>query len=278
MRAAFVWLLVAAAAACGGDDDGGTMLSEHSMRFMHGGGDPPFGDYGVVIPVAGHMANVGAGDFTIELWLKAEPDSLLAWGGCRGGLREGTSWLAGHVVLDRSQAGQPSFIGLSLFGDAIAFGVGDQNYVEGGVCEPAYFNSGDWHHIAAVRAGSTLRVFVDGDSTRALADLEAGDMSYQGPDTPESAAILGGWKARNTVAPWRGWIDELRISTVARYPDSPRPEGPLEADSDTALLYHFDTIQGTTVIDSSLADPLDGTRASSGDQWQVVYDDENPFY
>jgi len=274
-----VWLALAAlVAACGGDDDGDGSGDAHSIRFERGGGDPPFGGFGVSIPIAGHAANVGAGDFTIEMWLKAEPDSLLAWGGCRAGLREGTSWLAGHVVLDRSQTSTASFIGLSLFGDAVAFGVGDEDYVEGGVCEPAYFNSGEWHHLAAVREGTTLRVFVDGTSTRALEDYQAGDLSYQGTDTPEAAAILGGWKSRNTVAPWTGWIDDLRISTVARYPASPRPDGPLEADADTALLYHFDTIQGTTVIDSSVADPVNGTRGSGDGDWQVVYDADNPFY
>lgn len=274
-----VWLAVAALmTACGGDDDGQDGGDGHSIRFERGAGDPPFGSYGVSIPLADHAANVGAGDFTIEMWLRAEPDSLLAWGGCRAGVGEGTSWLAGHVVLDRSQAGLASFIGLSLFGDAIAFGVGDQDYVEGGVCEPAYLNSGDWHHVAAVREGTTLRVFVDGTSTRPLEDFQAGDVSYQGPATPESVALLGGWKARNAIAPWTGWIDELRLSSVARYPSSPRPDGPLEADSDTVLLYHFDAIQGTAVIDSSLADPVDGTRSSAGGDWQVVYDAENPFY
>ncbi len=273
-----VWLVAAAlVAACGGDDDGQTEDTTHSIKFERGGGDPPFGGYGIAIPLAGHQANVGAGDFTIEMWLKAEPDSLLAWGGCRAGLRDGTSWLEGHVVLDRSQAGAASFIGLSLFGDAVAFGVGDQDYVEGGVCEPAYFNSGDWHHVAAVREGTTLRVFVDGTSTRALADYEAGDISYEGSESPASAAILGGWKARNTVAPWTGWIDEVRISTVARYPSSPSPDGPLAADGDTVLLYHFDSIQGTTVVDSSAADPVDGTRASADGDWQVLYDSESPF-
>lgn len=274
-----MWLTAAAlVVACGGDDDGQSAGDTYSMRFERGAGDPPFGAYGVSIPLAGHGANVGAGDFTIEMWLKAKPDSLLAWGDCRGGLRQGTSWLEGHVVFDRSQVGAASFIGLSLFGDAVAFGVGDQDYVEGGVCEPAYFNSGEWHHLAAVRDGTTLRVFVDGTSTRALEGYQAGDLSYQGADTPEAVAILGGWKTRNTVAPWTGWIDELRISTVARYPSSPRPDGPLEADADTALLYHFDTIRGATVVDSSAADPVDGTRASADGDWQVLYDAENPFY
>ena len=277
MRGALVLLCASiAVAGCGGDDSEEPAGDAHSVRFRHGDGDPPSGDYGVLIPVAGHAANVGAGDFTIEMWLKAETDSLLAWDGCRGGLREGTSWLEGHVVFDRSQAGTPSFIGLALFGDAIAFGVGDQDFLEGSVCEPAYFNNSEWHHVAAVREGTAIRVFVDGVSTRELADFEAGDLSYQGAAAPEASAILGGWKAPSTLAPWNGWIDELRISTVARYPAEPLADGPLAADADTAALYHFDTIEGTTVIDSSQADPIDAARVDR-DDWQITYDGETPF-
>jgi len=275
MRGRMLWLMVAAVAACGGGSDEAPDTGAHSMRFLGGSGEPPYGDYGVVIPIAGHAGNIGAGDFTIEMWLKAEPDSLIAWGGCRSAVGEGTSWLEGHVVLDRTQAGAPSFIGLALFGDAIAFGVGDQDYVEGGVCEPAYFNGGGWHHVAAVREGTALRVYVDGASTHPLADYQAGDLSYQGAASGGNM-ILGGWKARNTVAPWRGWIDELRISTVARYPAEPTPDSPLEADGDTAVLYHFDDIQGSTVLDSSTADPIDGIRQDSSD-WLVKYDAETPF-
>jgi len=43
------------------------------------------------------------------------------------------------------------------------------------------------------------------------------------------------------------------------------------------LLYHFDDIQGTTVVDSSAVDPVDGTRASGDGDWQVLYDGESPF-
>ena len=253
----------------------------HSLRFEPGEGAVPPG-LGAVLPIAGRLADMGISDFTIEMWVRSEKDTLVAWGGCRTGYQEGLRWMQGHALVDRTARNSPSFLGLSVYGDAIAFGIGDGTQSEGGVCEPAYLNDEEWHHLAAVREGGTLRVFVDGLSTRALRDLSAGDVSFQGtpsgPDDLDAALVIGGWKRSNGVPPWSGWIDELRLSAVARYPHEPSPTAPFEPDEDTALLLHFDRITGDDrLIDAVTGAPagwiLDDPRAG----YSVHHDDEQPF-
>lgn len=50
---------------------------------------------------------------------------------------------------------------------------------------------------------------------------------------------------------WDGWIDEVRISRVARYRSDFVPEKRLNSDDDTLALYHFDEGRYTVLTDSS---------------------------
>jgi hypothetical protein len=277
--------MLAATAGCGDDlgpyvppaEDG----PQVSLRFRHGE-DPSAGDFGVYVPIAGTAANVGAGDFTIEMWLRS--DGRLAtssWGGCRSGVAQGVAWLDGHVLVDRSESGVPNYFGLSLFGDAISFGIGDDAFTEVGVCEQAYIDDGEWHHLAAVRDSGSIRVYVDGTSHASIGGIGTNDVSYPGAAPDRSSLggylILGGRKHAGTYQPWQGWIDEVRISTVARYPALPAPTARFEPDAATAVLYHFDEPTGTTVMDSS-ADMVDGEIVDDllGD-YAIEYEQVSPF-
>ena len=48
-----------------------------------------------------------------------------------------------------------------------------------------------------------------------------------------------------------GTIDEVRISTSARYTEDFTPVDRFEADADTLALYHFDEGEGDVLTDSS---------------------------
>jgi len=252
-----------------------------SLRFRHGE-DQAAGEFGVYVPIAGTEANVGAGDFTIEMWLRSdgrlETDS---WGGCRGGAAQGAAWLDGHVLLDRSESNMPNYFGLSFFGDAAAFGVGDDTFTEAGVCEQAYVDDGEWHHVAAVRDGGAIRVYIDGISHVSVGGMDGSDVSYPGESADRASLggylIIGGRKNAGDFEPWRGWIDELRISTVARYPALPAPTAPFEPDAATAVLYHFDEDAGDEVIDAS-ADMLDGAIVDElTGEFSIELDPSSPF-
>jgi hypothetical protein len=73
------------------------------------------------------------------------------------------------------------------------------------------FTSTGWHHVAFVRTGDILRLFIDGVQ-------EGGDVAITGTvnDSPEDFRV--GAAGEVTTDPWTGWIDEFRLSVgVARW-------------------------------------------------------------
>ena len=91
-------------------------------------------------------------------------------------------------------------------------------------------------HIAGVRAGGKLRLFVDGR----LVGAEAFDGKlFTRPDQ-----VL-------RIGPADGVIDEVRISKIARYDKDFTPAKRFEPDKDTLALYHFDEGSGDVLKDSS---------------------------
>jgi hypothetical protein len=85
-------------------------------------------------------------------------------------------------------------------------------YINGStVCSASMPSTGAWHHIALTRDGTTLRLFVDGTSV-------ATSTASLGADQDQPLRIGGdtdpGAYSRNGL---NGYIDEFRISHVARY-------------------------------------------------------------
>lgn len=68
-------------------------------------------------------------------------------------------------------------------------------------------STGVWYHLAAVRSGSTCTVYVDGVS---LGSGSGAGTLFNATFVPR----VGSQGSGNTL---NGWIDEVRISTVARY-------------------------------------------------------------
>jgi len=104
---------------------------------------------------------------------------------------------------------------------------------------------GAWHHCAIVRDNGTLRIFVDGsqENTRAssggLVDLTG---------VLEIGRYNGGASLQ-----YEGYLDEIRISNIARYTSGFTPTTSAFADDEfTRLLIHSNTTDGsTTFTDSS---------------------------
>ena len=74
-----------------------------------------------------------------------------------------------------------------------------------------------WHHLALVRSGNVLRLFIDGAQ-------EGGDVSFSGalPDSAELFCI--GTRSVGAINPWIGWIDEFRLSVgIARWTEDFTP-------------------------------------------------------
>lgn len=110
-------------------------------------------------------------------------------------------------------------------------------------------NTNTWYHFAAVRDGNTFEVFLDGVSqgtgtntgSIGTSDLYIGSRGDLGLDV-------------------NGHIDELRISSVARYTANFTPQTSAHVnDSDTILLAHMNGTDGSTTFTDD-----NGTRAPVG--------------
>jgi hypothetical protein len=94
-------------------------------------------------------------------------------------------------------------------------------------------------HCAWVRQSGTLNMYVNG----VYADGFANSANMQ-----DIEIYIGGYNDTNNYA---GWLDEVRISKVARYTGTGNftpPTAPFQNDADTILLLHMDGTDGSTVF------------------------------
>lgn len=231
------------------------------------------------VKTGGLPVDIGATDFTIEWWMKANLDENPS-PTCSPG---DDHWKDGRILFDRDlfEDGDYGDYGISLTQGTIAFGV--KNGTAGvTLCGTIPVADREWHHIAVTRQQSNglLQIFVDGNLDQELIGAP-GDISYRDgreTDSPdqEPYLILGARKSDQGLA-FRGWLDEIRISKIIRY-TSPfdLPQAPFISDENTVGLYHFDEGYGNRIGDSSLAQggPSDGIRNYGGDpyngpEWEV---------
>jgi hypothetical protein len=229
-------------------------------------------------------ANVGAGDFTIDFWMKVAPNQTLV--SCaHSGLN---SFTPGRVLFDRdftfnTNQGHGDF-GIALFTEGIGFGSTDQGkgYL---LCGKQPVADQNWHHIAVTRRRSDgkVQIFVDGALDQG-ANLSTGDFSYlDGQPTMDASQdpylIIGAEKSPSDIPDhaFSGWLDEVRISSrFVADPFSPVRERML-ADSSTLVLYHFDEASGTDVLDASDSGASPGVLRVGGDPAGPLHSDDTPF-
>jgi hypothetical protein len=239
----------------------------------------------------GPPADIGAQDFTIELWLRAEPGSNQSGAVACG---PNIEWIYANIVLDRDRYNQDRKFGLSLAAGQPVFGVSGEGTGDQTICGDADLRDGAWHHLAVQRRRSDgqLWMFVDGilDTTQ---DGPDGDVSYPDDGVPgdfcggpclasDPFLVLAAEKhdAGANYPSFDGWLTGLRLSTVLRYDDDfAVPTGPFAPDADTAALYRFDEGQGTVLGDSADAPggPSDGVLHVGGDPSGPEWSSEGPW-
>jgi hypothetical protein len=230
----------------------------------------------------GPPADVGATDFTLEFWMKANAAENTAGAIICGA---NNNWINGNIVFDRDRFNQDRKFGLSIGGGSFAFGVTGNGTGSLTICGTTNVLDGQWHHIAAERRRSDgwMWLFVDGQLD-AQADGPDGDISYPDDGVPGNFCGPGGNQPCTNSDPYlvigaekhdagaqfpsySGWVDEVRLSTSLRYSGNfVRPSLPFTPDADTAALYHFDEGTGDVVGDSSgaVGGPSDGVRRYGG--------------
>jgi hypothetical protein len=239
----------------------------------------------------GPPVDVGAEDFTIELWMRARADENDAADVLCGA---NLAWIEGNILVDRDRYGQGRKFGLSIAGGRFVFGVTGDGTGDRTICGATDVLDDAWHHVAVQRRRSDGRMwlFVDG-RLEAEDDGPDGDVSYPDDGVPGSFCdgpcdfsdpfiVIGAEKhdAGAAYPSYSGYVDELRVSRVLRYDGDFTPtNAPFATDGDTVGLYHFDEGSGDVVADTSgaLGGPSDGLRRLGGSPPGPVWSPDSPF-
>ena len=102
-----------------------------------------------------------------------------------------------------------------------------------------------WHHIATVRSGDTVTVYLDGVASTSTFDATGLSMGL------DRVAVIGTQDSARAYC-FEGYVDEIRISDTARYTGAFTPSTTqFTADSNTLLLIHSDWDGGLGADSSS---------------------------
>ena len=253
-----------------------------SVRF-YGNGRDAIDRITIRIDGPARPADVGATDFTIEFWLKAEAGANTGVVTCN----QNDGWITGNIVFDRDiyNAGDYGDFGIALNGGKVAFGlsVGSNGTT---LCGSRTVADNQWRHVAVTRrTNGGMALFVDGQPDGSTTGA-AGDASYNdGRNTDytwDPYIVLGAEKhdAGSAYPSFDGWLDELRISNTVRYTAAfTPPASPFTTDGSTMALYHFDEGTGVSVADVAGASggPSNGALRVGGNPAGPVWSGESPF-
>lgn len=182
-----------------------------------------------------------ASDFTIEFW-------------CYIANADGTRGAVAHSWGDYGGVISGWYVATSSYDDPGAVGF-SWIYTNGTKVELEYSPDlplNEWLHIAVVRNTNNLRIYVDGeDVTSGGYTMSA--LGIKGSSNNEGI-VIGGIKPDPIIGSptqvtngFTGYLDEIRISDVARYTqDFEPPTNRFVSDSNTLLLVHAPATTGQT--------------------------------
>lgn len=144
--------------------------------------------------------NLGSGNFTIEAWFRI--DATDAGGSQR--------LMAGQINSTSTAASTSFYIErMSTNKMRALFGIGAGNVSVQSLANYTGSTNPGWHHFAVVRSGTSLMMFIDGvlQNTSAMV----------GTVNNSTNLLAIGRGGEIATASWKGWIDEFRLSLIARY-------------------------------------------------------------
>ena len=206
--------------------------------------------------------NFGTSLWTVEFWYKSTVSTLQSLV-CIGDW----SSSAGPIVIYQSSDGDLGYH------TKLSTGV-ISNETAGAVA----IDTGSWVHIAVSRTTSTtIKAFINGTEEAALAETISSGATMEplgthGNNSSGKVFHIGRMYeagSAKTSYDLNGYIDEVRISKTARYTSNFTPStSAFTADSNTVLLLHSDTSNGSTTFTDSSAVVGKETRLHG---WAVNY-------
>jgi hypothetical protein len=159
--------------------------------------------------------DLSSGDFTVDVWIR--PDNVTGYKGI---------WQSGTSTTEQSY----------LLGNQVYWTVNPSTIITTSVT----VNANEWTMLSYEREGNTHRIYKNGT-------LE--DTATTANKQDNGVFSIG----KNGFGDFDGYIDEFRVSDIARYGGSSftEPTQAFSFDSDTQFLLHFDGANGSTVIKSA---------------------------
>lgn len=190
--------------------------------------------------------NLSNGNFTIEFWIKrnttVNQQTVLRHGGAS------SSNIAFGVDMLNT-------------GDLRGFIVSGTAYY---TASSSLTDTSSWHHVALVRNGNTLTIYLDG-----VAGSTTANVTGVTANNSTELLYIGGYTTAATT-PLNAYVDELRISKgTARYTANfTPPSSAFTTDATTVLLMHFEGANNSTTFidDSGLTTPTSGYIVTWYDQ------------
>jgi len=212
----------------------GTVFVDHALSFEGQ-------QHGVTEPLPGLPQN-----YTIEFWVRTE-------GELHGALLSSAAGDPIHGIFCYHETGEwTAFDNVLTFIDYNAPSPGWDYVVDP---ELDINEQPGWHHIALTKdASGLIRMFFDGG--------QVAQRQFSAPFALVERQLKVGLDGGGIIPLHGAVIDELRISSVARYDALFEPEKDLDADGDTLYLWHFDEGEGDDALDEvqgtvlSLTDPV----------------------
>jgi hypothetical protein len=154
-------------------------------------------------------------DFTIDVWIR--PNSVTGYKGI---------WQSGTSTTEQSY----------LLGNRVYWTVNPSTIITTAVT----VNANEWTMLSYERQGNTHRIYKNGSLEDTATTANKQD---NGPFSV----------GENGFGDFNGYVDELRVSTVARYGGSSftEPTSAFSPDGSTSVLLHFDGANGSTTITNS---------------------------
>lgn len=179
--------------------------------------------------------NFGSGDFTVECWVRTESLTIPQYFIHRGNSTGYDAW-----AISIGTDGKVSSVG-SVTGSSYAWSITGTKVL----------SVSTWYHVALVRSGTTIYLFVDG-----ILDASATDVS--GSLYAPTVTLKIGCDSSGSVYEFTGYIDEVRLTKgFARYTATFQPPGPhiaaIDPDTDqwwlnTVLALRMDGSHGSTTF------------------------------
>jgi len=154
-------------------------------------------------------------DFTVDVWIR--PDNVTGYKGI---------WQSGTSTTEQSY----------LLGNQVYWTINPSTIITTSVT----VNANEWTMLSYERQGNTHRIYKNGtleDTATTANKQDSGPFSI----------------GENGFGDFDGYIDEFRVSDIARYGGSSftEPTQAFSFDSDTQFLLHFDGANGSTAIKSA---------------------------